>query len=69
MSQVIEQRMLRRYPTSGAVSQCSDAELTADLKVGLGLPSYRPAGGAITGWISQEITRRRLHGEGSPAAW
>jgi hypothetical protein len=69
MNQVVEHRMLKRYPSPAAVLARSDAELAADLRVGLGLPSSQPAGGPITGWISQEITRRRLRRENSPAAW
>jgi hypothetical protein len=69
MSQAIEQTMLKHYPSPAAVVTRTDAELAADLQTGLRLPSSRPAGGPITGWISQEITRRRLCREGSPAAW
>ncbi len=54
-----EQLLIRRYPDEHAVFTRTDAELAADLQIGLGLPNYKPAGGAITGWISREITRRR----------
>jgi hypothetical protein len=55
-----EKYLLDRYPDEHAVFTRTDGELVADFRVGLKLPNYKPAGGAVTGWISREITRRGI---------